>query len=195
MGGVGATDASGNPILGDVGKWFYDKVLHTDSEFSFASFPSWCVVDPASLNWSNLILLQDFLIDRPDQVTPIDREQNLPLLDNLGSSHTNWIFWVDISSLLPLCLSVQVKAHFGSLKFPIDVKYIDPTYMIRARACNSSDHIFCSILGQNAVSLSSSEHSTLCAPCITTSMSHGRLTNDIGKLSYVNDFFGNLLLQ
>ncbi|CAK9213696.1 unnamed protein product [Sphagnum troendelagicum] len=67
--GVGGTDASGNPILGDVGKWFYGKV----------------------------------------------------------------------------------KAYFASIKFAVDVKYIDPTYMIRARACNSSDHIFCSILGQNAV--------------------------------------------
>lgn len=47
----------------------------------------------------------------------------------------------------------QVKSHFGAKKFPVDVKYIDPTYMIRARACNSSDHIFCSILGQNAVSI------------------------------------------
>lgn len=26
MEGVGGTDASGNPILGDVGKFFYDKV-------------------------------------------------------------------------------------------------------------------------------------------------------------------------
>ncbi|KAG0606962.1 hypothetical protein M758_9G182600 [Ceratodon purpureus] len=69
MEGVGGTDASGNPILGDIGKYFFDKV----------------------------------------------------------------------------------KAFFGTLKFPVDVKYIDPTYMIRARPCNSSDHIFCSILGQNAV--------------------------------------------
>ncbi|CAK9199602.1 unnamed protein product [Sphagnum troendelagicum] len=45
----------------------------------------------------------------------------------------------------------KVKEHFGKAKIPIDAKYIDPTYMIRARACNSSDHIFCSILGQNAV--------------------------------------------
>lgn len=44
MGGVGATDASGNPILGDVGKWFYDKVRHkSDSEFEFASFSTRCV--------------------------------------------------------------------------------------------------------------------------------------------------------
>ena len=32
-----------------------------------------------------------------------------------------------------------------------DIKYIDPTYMVRARPTNSSDAIYCSILGQNAV--------------------------------------------
>ena len=46
---------------------------------------------------------------------------------------------------------MQVKEFFTKVKVPIDAKYIDPTYMIRARVCNSGDHIFCSILGQNAV--------------------------------------------
>ena len=32
-----------------------------------------------------------------------------------------------------------------------DIKYIDPTYMVRATPTNSSDAIYCSILGQNAV--------------------------------------------
>ena len=32
-----------------------------------------------------------------------------------------------------------------------DVKYVDPTYMVRARQTNASDAIYCSILGQNAV--------------------------------------------
>lgn len=50
-----------------------------------------------------------------------------------------------------MCYNVQVKEFFAKQKVPIDAKYIDPTYMIRARACNSGDHIFCSILGQNAV--------------------------------------------
>ena len=33
----------------------------------------------------------------------------------------------------------------------VDVKYIDPTYMVRACPTNASDAIYCSILGQNAV--------------------------------------------
>ena len=36
-------------------------------------------------------------------------------------------------------------------EFEPDIKYIDPTYMVRARQTNASDAIYCSILGQNAV--------------------------------------------
>jgi 6-phosphofructokinase 1 len=39
-----------------------------------------------------------------------------------------------------------MKADLG-----VDVKYIDPTYMVRACPTNASDAIYCSILGQNAV--------------------------------------------
>lgn len=46
----------------------------------------------------------------------------------------------------------QVKKHFKELGNPADVKYIDPTYMIRACRANASDSIMCSVLGQNAVS-------------------------------------------
>ncbi|KAI5082992.1 hypothetical protein GOP47_0002735 [Adiantum capillus-veneris] len=45
----------------------------------------------------------------------------------------------------------QVKDYFKKLGMPSDVKYIDPTYMIRARPCNAADHILCTVLGQNAV--------------------------------------------
>eukprot|EP00270_Netrium_digitus_P010853 TRINITY_DN3387_c0_g1_i2.p1 TRINITY_DN3387_c0_g1~~TRINITY_DN3387_c0_g1_i2.p1 ORF type:complete len:522 (-),score=114.44 TRINITY_DN3387_c0_g1_i2:169-1734(-) len=45
----------------------------------------------------------------------------------------------------------KVKAYFKSISMSVDCKYVDPTYMIRATACNSSDHIMCTVLGQNAV--------------------------------------------
>ena len=32
-----------------------------------------------------------------------------------------------------------------------DIKYIDPTYMVRACPTNGSDAVYCSLLGQNAV--------------------------------------------
>ncbi|KAK9283414.1 hypothetical protein L1049_011656 [Liquidambar formosana] len=45
----------------------------------------------------------------------------------------------------------QIKRHFKEIGVPADVKYIDPTYMIRACRTNASDAILCTVLGQNAV--------------------------------------------
>ncbi|XP_074308500.1 ATP-dependent 6-phosphofructokinase 5, chloroplastic [Silene latifolia] len=48
-------------------------------------------------------------------------------------------------------LQQAIKKYFKELGTSADVKYIDPTYMIRAVRANASDGILCSILGQNAV--------------------------------------------
>eukprot|EP00268_Persea_americana_P029639 TRINITY_DN2865_c1_g1_i3.p1 TRINITY_DN2865_c1_g1~~TRINITY_DN2865_c1_g1_i3.p1 ORF type:complete len:537 (+),score=85.12 TRINITY_DN2865_c1_g1_i3:307-1917(+) len=45
----------------------------------------------------------------------------------------------------------KIKRHFKEIDTPVDVKYIDPTYMIRACRANASDAILCTVLGQNAV--------------------------------------------
>ncbi|KAK1290179.1 hypothetical protein QJS10_CPB18g01365 [Acorus calamus] len=45
----------------------------------------------------------------------------------------------------------QIKRYFKDICIPADVKYIDPTYMIRACRANASDAILCTVLGQNAV--------------------------------------------
>lgn len=46
---------------------------------------------------------------------------------------------------------LQTKKFFKEIVVPADVKYIDPTYMIRAVRANASDGILCTVLGQNAV--------------------------------------------
>ncbi|XVF61536.1 hypothetical protein PTKIN_Ptkin08bG0137400 [Pterospermum kingtungense] len=45
----------------------------------------------------------------------------------------------------------ETKKYFKDIGIPADVKYIDPTYMIRACRANASDRILCTVLGQNAV--------------------------------------------
>ncbi|XP_027077584.1 ATP-dependent 6-phosphofructokinase 5, chloroplastic [Coffea eugenioides] len=45
----------------------------------------------------------------------------------------------------------EIKKYFKEMGAPADVKYIDPTYMIRACRANASDGILCTVLGQNAV--------------------------------------------
>ncbi len=45
----------------------------------------------------------------------------------------------------------RISAYFKSKNIPANLKYIDPSYMIRSAPANPSDSIFCTLLGQNAV--------------------------------------------
>ncbi len=48
-------------------------------------------------------------------------------------------------------LADRIKAHFAAKRLEINLKYIDPSYMIRSMPANYNDRIFCGFLGQNAV--------------------------------------------
>ncbi|KAI4314405.1 hypothetical protein L6164_027318 [Bauhinia variegata] len=48
-------------------------------------------------------------------------------------------------------LQQETRKYFKEIGIHADVKYIDPTYMIRACRANASDAILCTVLGQNAV--------------------------------------------
>jgi len=48
-------------------------------------------------------------------------------------------------------LKDEIVRHCKSNRIPVSIKYIDPTYMIRAVPANASDSIYCSILAQQAV--------------------------------------------
>ncbi|KAG5034405.1 hypothetical protein JHK87_009315 [Glycine soja] len=51
-----------------------------------------------------------------------------------------------------LWISHKIKDHFARKdKIPINLKYIDPTYMIRAIQSNASDNVYCTLLAQSAV--------------------------------------------
>ncbi|GAB4837159.1 ATP-dependent 6-phosphofructokinase 3 [Ancistrocladus abbreviatus] len=51
-----------------------------------------------------------------------------------------------------LWISQQIKDYFVmQLKMTINLKYIDPTYMIRAVPSNASDNVYCTLLAQSAV--------------------------------------------
>ncbi|GAB6905257.1 Diphosphate--fructose-6-phosphate 1-phosphotransferase [Desulfosarcina cetonica] len=44
-----------------------------------------------------------------------------------------------------------IKDHFASKDIPINIKYIDPSYMIRSLPANANDSVFCGFLGRDAV--------------------------------------------
>ncbi len=44
-----------------------------------------------------------------------------------------------------------IKAHFEKKKLPLNIKYIDPSYMIRSLPANANDSVFCGFLGRDAV--------------------------------------------
>jgi 6-phosphofructokinase 1 len=50
-----------------------------------------------------------------------------------------------------LLLKNEINAHFKNLQFPISLKYIDPSYIIRSVPANAADAIFCENLARNAV--------------------------------------------
>lgn len=52
----------------------------------------------------------------------------------------------------------KMKEHYAKEKFPVTIKYIDPSYIIRSTAANANDSKFCSQLAQNAVHAAMAGH-------------------------------------
>ncbi|KAM4100065.1 hypothetical protein ACJW30_05G040700 [Castanea mollissima] len=50
-----------------------------------------------------------------------------------------------------LWISQRIKDHFKKRKMAINLKYIDPTYMIRAVPSNASDNVYCTLLAHSAI--------------------------------------------
>jgi len=48
-------------------------------------------------------------------------------------------------------LADRIKAYFKKIDMEINLKYIDPSYLIRSCPANSGDSIFCGFLGEKAV--------------------------------------------
>lgn len=50
-----------------------------------------------------------------------------------------------------LLLKAAIAGHFRTLGVPVNVKYIDPSYIIRSAPANADDSVFCFQLAENAV--------------------------------------------
>jgi 6-phosphofructokinase 1 len=47
-------------------------------------------------------------------------------------------------------LADKIKAYFKEKNQELNLKYLDPSYIIRSAPANSTDQVFCSFLGQKA---------------------------------------------
>ena len=66
-------------------------------------------------------------------------------------TNSNWAV-VFIAAQAPAALCSIYQEHvFSSKGVTVNVKYIDPSYMIRSVPANASDSLFCMLLAQNAV--------------------------------------------
>lgn len=50
-----------------------------------------------------------------------------------------------------LFLKNRITAYFNAKNFPMSLKYIDPSYIIRSLPANANDNVFCNFLGRDAV--------------------------------------------
>lgn len=70
-----------------------------------------------------------------------------------------------------LFLKNEIGKHFSKLKIPHALKYVDPSYIIRAAPANPADALFCARLAQNAV------HAAMAGKtAVMVGYWHGRMT-------------------
>lgn len=56
-----------------------------------------------------------------------------------------------LNSNIGIFLKDKIKEYFKKQNFEINIKYFDPTYLIRGVPANGTDAVFCLLLAQNAV--------------------------------------------
>ncbi|GJN14992.1 hypothetical protein PR202_gb01876 [Eleusine coracana subsp. coracana] len=69
-----------------------------------------------------------------------------------------------------LWMTHKIKDYFKSKKMEMTIKYIDPTYMIRAIPSNASDNVYCTLLAHSAI------HGAMAGYSFTVGMVNGRHT-------------------
>ncbi len=95
-----------------------------------------------------LVHLKKRLERRNHAVILVAEGAGMDLLANTGQKDASGnVVMNDIG----LYLKDAIKHHFDQEHFPVSMKYIDPSYMIRSAAAIPTDSIYCARLGSNAV--------------------------------------------
>ncbi|KAE8769186.1 6-phosphofructokinase 3 [Hordeum vulgare] len=88
--------------------------------------------------------------------------KSIPVADQLDASGNKLL--LDVG----LWLTHKIKDYCKSKKMEMTIKYIDPTYMIRAIPSNASDNVYCTLLAHSAI------HGAMAGYSFTVGMVHGR---------------------
>jgi len=135
------------------------KVMGRDSGFiaAYATLASlevnFCLIPevPFELEGTGafLDLLQDRLKQREHAVIVVAEGAGQELMQSVNrrKDASGNVLHDDIGEFLKR----KIQEHFAERKIPINLKYFDPSYIIRSIPANASDCIFCDNLARNAV--------------------------------------------
>lgn len=78
-----------------------------------------------------------------------------------------------------------IKDHFDQKGIEINIKYIDPSYMIRSLPANANDSVFCGFLGRNAVHAGMAGKTKLIVARWNSHFAHVPMESSAGKRKQV----------
>jgi 6-phosphofructokinase 1 len=131
------------------------KLMGRDSGF-IAAFTSladsqvnYCLIPEAPFTLAGLLRsLEERLQQRGHAVIVVAEGAGQELLAVSGEQDASGnVKFGDIG----IFLRDAIKEHFNRIRQEINLKYIDPSYVIRSQAANAHDAAFCLLLGHNAV--------------------------------------------
>ncbi len=88
-------------------------------------------------------------------------------------------------------LKDKIKEYFGKEKIEVNIKYIDPSYIIRSAPANPNDSIYCSRLGAHAVHAAMAGKTKLLISLVNNTFVHVPIKIAVSKKKYV-DIEGSL---
>jgi len=83
-------------------------------------------------------------------------------------------------------LKERINTYFGTKQIEINLKYIDPSYIIRSMPANPNDSIYCAILGTNAVHAAMAGKSELLISLMHDSFVHIPMRMAISRKNRIN---------
>lgn len=137
------------------------------SDVNFCLIPE----NPFDLDGENGLLthLEKRIINRGHAVVLVAEGAGQELLPATGRKDLSGnVVFADIG----LFLKQKIKEHFDTKKIETNVKYIDPSYIIRSSPADSYDAIFCARLGAHAVHAAMAGRTSVCVALVHNNYVH-----------------------